>query len=311
MPEQKKILLTGLAAAGKTSILRALDQDFMGMHQLTPTKGVEHSKIRIFGVDVFRWDLGGQDIYREKYIEDKERYFSGTNLIIYVIDIQEEDTKPNLDYLTEVFNAIHEIGLVPVFAVFFHKYDPRILMTSPVHRKRMEIYIEEIDNMKGDIPFILYYPTSIYDLPSLVTSFSHVFLQIFPQQELLAKTLGEAQENLSTPALAVADTSPFLISRSYSPDAEEETTKDFEKRLLAMTRQFKGKTSSTISWSIEPFSDTLSIVVFAFAVKTEVYVLAGLFEKDIFREDESIRDFDAKAKEAIKSIKKILELFYA
>jgi hypothetical protein len=216
-----------------------------------------------------------------------------------------------LDYLSEVFSAINEIGVLPVFAVFFHKYDPRILLTSQVHRKRMEIYIEEIDNMKGDIPFILYYPTSIYDLPSLVTSFSHVFLQIFPQQELLAKQLGDAQKGLSTPALAVADTSPFIISKCFAPDVEEETVKEFDKRLLAMSRQFKGKTSSTISWSIEPFSDMQSIVVFAFAVKTEVYVLAGLFEKDIFREDESIREFDSNAKEAIKSIKKILELFYA
>ncbi|HMF31009.1 MAG TPA: ADP-ribosylation factor-like protein [Candidatus Lokiarchaeia archaeon] len=310
MPEQKKILFTGLAAAGKTSILRALDQDFIGMHQLTPTKGVEHSKIRIFGVDIFRWDLGGQDIYREKYLEDKERYFSGTNLIIYVIDIQEEDTKPNLEYLTEVFSALQEVSVSPIIAVFFHKYDPRILLTSPVHRERMVTYIEEIDGMKGDMQ-VWYYPTSIYDLPSLVTSFSHVFLQIFPQQELLAKTLSEIRVNMNTPALAVADTSPFIIAKDCASDIEEETVKEFERRLLGMTRQFKGKTSSTISWSIEPFSDTLSIVVFAFAVKSEVYVMTGLFEKDIFREDDSIRDFDGRAKEAIKSIKKILELFYA
>src|SRR4030042_2760873 len=131
---QKKIVLTGLASAGKTSILRALDQDFVGLHQLTPTKGVEHTKIKVFGVEIYRWDLGGQKGYRQKYIQEKERYFSGTNLVIFVLDIQDENIRANLDYLRQVFDALHELDVTPLFSIFFHKYDPRILISSIVHR---------------------------------------------------------------------------------------------------------------------------------------------------------------------------------
>ncbi len=309
MENQKKIVLTGLAAAGKTSILRALDQDFVGLHQLTPTKGVEHTKIKIFGVEIFRWDMGGQEIYREKYILEKERYFSGTNLVIYVLDIQEENIEPNLNYLKKVFAALHELEVKPHFAVFFHKYDPRILLSSVAHRKRMEIYIQDIDGMKGDIE-TWFYPTSIYDIPSLITSFSHVFVQIFPQQELLAKQLEEIREKFTIPALAVTDMSPFLISKSYSRELESEQTKQFETRLFSMTRQLKGKGGTSISWNIEPYNDRFSIVAFLFPVKTEKFVLTGLFPKEVFHDVDQLRQFDTSAKGAIQSIRKILEHFY-
>lgn len=306
---QKKIILAGLAAAGKTSILRALDQDFVGLHQLTPTKGVEHTKLKIFGVEIFRWDMGGQDIYREKYIQDRERYFAGTNLAIYVLDIQEENIEPNLKYLKEVFDALHALEVKPLFAVFFHKYDPRILLSSAPHRKRMEIYIQDIDAMKRDIE-VWYYPTSIYDLPSLITSFSHVFIQIFPQQELLAKQLAEIRNKFTTPALAVTDMSPFIVSKSYASNVETGETRQFEARLISMTRQLKGKGGASISWNIEPFNELMSIVAFSFPVKTEKYVLTGLFPKEIFHDVDQLREFDASAKEAIIGIRKILEHFY-
>ena len=306
---QKKIILTGLAAAGKTSILRALDQDFVGLHQLTPTKGVEHTKIKIFGVEIFRWDMGGQDIYREKYIQEKERYFSGTNLIIYVLDIQEQNVEPNLKYLKEVFSAVHDLEVKPLFAVFFHKYDPRILLASSIHRNRMENYIREIDAMKGEIE-VWYYPTSIYDLPSLITSFSHVFIQIFPQQELLEKQLIDIREKFTTPAVAVTDMSPFIVSKSYARNFEAEEMKQFETRLISATRQLKGKGGTSISWNIEPFNEKLSLVAFSFPVKTEKYVLTGLFAKEIFHDVDHLREFDASAKEAIIGIRKVLEHFY-
>jgi len=306
---QKKIVLTGLAAAGKTSILRALDQDFVGLHQLTPTKGVEHTKIKIFGVDIFRWDMGGQDIYREKYIQEKERYFAGTNIVIYILDIQDENIKTNLDYLKQVFDALHELVVVPLFAVFFHKYDPRILLSSAPHRKRMEMYIQEIGAMKGSIE-TWYYPTSIYDLSSLITSFSHVFIQIFPQQELLAKQLLGIRGKFTSPAIAVTDISPFIISKSYSEDFLEENSRQFETRMLALTRQLKGKGGATILWNIEPFNEMLSIVAFSFPVKTEKFVMIGLFSKDIFHDVDRLQKFDASAKEAIIDIRKILEHFY-
>ena len=56
-------------------------------------------------------DFGGQDVYRKEYLEDKTK-FKGTNLLVFVIDIQDEDKFPIAKkYLDDLWKIIYEVNI--------------------------------------------------------------------------------------------------------------------------------------------------------------------------------------------------------
>ena len=93
-----KVIISGLDNAGKTSILTALDKkyDFQkDIVQLKPTIRVEYHKMNFLRNNTIFWDMGGQNQYREIYMNYQDVYFDATDLLIYVIDIQDPDRFEN------------------------------------------------------------------------------------------------------------------------------------------------------------------------------------------------------------------------
>ncbi|MHA2429833.1 MAG: ADP-ribosylation factor-like protein, partial [Promethearchaeota archaeon] len=88
----QKVIIIGLDDAGKTAILSKYGGK-LGITELAnlkPTKGVHRQFIKTDDseLDVFVWDMGGQKIYRNKYVKNPEHYFLQIDLLIYVIDVQ-------------------------------------------------------------------------------------------------------------------------------------------------------------------------------------------------------------------------------
>ena len=54
------------------------------------------------------WDFGGQEGYRKEYLDNFEKYLTGANKIIYVIDVQ-DSTRYDLA-LEYMENVIKERG---------------------------------------------------------------------------------------------------------------------------------------------------------------------------------------------------------
>ena len=77
-----KILFSGLANAGKTSILKILDNRFEEIPDLAPTMGIAHSVYKVLGLSINLWDMGGQTSYRQKYLLKFEENFQRTECII-------------------------------------------------------------------------------------------------------------------------------------------------------------------------------------------------------------------------------------
>jgi len=65
-----KIPVFGIQNAGKTSLIRSLQQEFSTITKLKPTKGIDRQKLKLLGKDISIWDLGGQARYRDGYFRN-------------------------------------------------------------------------------------------------------------------------------------------------------------------------------------------------------------------------------------------------
>ena len=78
----------GLDEAGKTSILLAMAGDY-DPSKIKPTFGAERTEISVLGFPIYRWDLGGQEQYRDGYLDKFDKYVQGVTKMIFVIDVQD------------------------------------------------------------------------------------------------------------------------------------------------------------------------------------------------------------------------------
>eukprot|EP01080_Neovahlkampfia_damariscottae_P004675 gene4675-8247_t len=106
-----KILMIGLDAAGKTTILYKMA---LGENVTTvPTIGFNVETVTVKNVKITMWDVGGRDKIRQL----TKHYYAETNVVVIVVDSNEyqrfEEAKENLK---ELENDELEDALVLIFA---------------------------------------------------------------------------------------------------------------------------------------------------------------------------------------------------
>ena len=169
--QAQKVLVAGLDAAGKTSLLSKFGgrlgiSDMIATH---PTKGVVRMKFGTSNLSLFIWDLGGQEEYRERYLNNPEQYFIQLDLLIYVIDVQDpERFEESLEYLDNILDSLVMLEESPYVLLFIHKYDPD-LKGDPKILLNIELLKDNISELlkSKNYDFELeVYLTSIYSLIS-------------------------------------------------------------------------------------------------------------------------------------------------
>jgi ADP-ribosylation factor protein 1 len=83
--KEAKILLVGLDAAGKTTILYKLKLD--ENTTTIPTIGFNVETVQYKKITFTMWDVGGQDRIRQLW----KHYYSDTDAVIYVVDANDRD----------------------------------------------------------------------------------------------------------------------------------------------------------------------------------------------------------------------------
>ena len=222
MEEFFKVIIAGLDNAGKTSILTALDKKYdfdKEIVSLKPTIRVEYHATQFLKNRIVFWDMGGQTKFRELYKKKQDLYFAGTDLMVYIIDIQDEERfNISLEYLDSILHHFMKNKLDIPLIISFHKYDPEI--------RGKEKTISIINDLKEGISQkypsvkILFQLTSIYDIISIVQLISYG-LSIFDDKfydlsELLEKYLNE----FNCSSLIVFDKNGIIISEYYSEFVE-------------------------------------------------------------------------------------------
>jgi len=219
-----KVIVSGLDNAGKTSVLTALNKKYDFQKEITalsPTIRVEYQATEFLKNRIVFWDMGGQEKYRKLYQEKQELYFADTDLLIYIIDIQ--DTKrieTSLMYLDAILQNFMKNKMDVPLIISFHKFDPEF--------NRNERMIEEIESLREHLlkkypSFkILFQLTSIYDIISIIQLISYG-LSVFDEKffnlsELLEKYLIQFESE----SLILFDKNGIILSEYYKDDIEPE-----------------------------------------------------------------------------------------
>ncbi len=226
MEEGIKIIIGGLDNAGKTSILTALNKKFdfeKEIVALKPTIRVEYNSTKFLGGSVHLWDMGGQKIYREVYLKNPDAYFSKTDLLVYIIDIQDSDRFDiTLDYLDTILTYYknNEMENIPVI-ISFHKYDPQIRANNTINNDIDELR-DRITKKHPNLKF-LFQQTSIFDIISIIQLVSYA-LSVFDKAFFELSALLEAYvEDFGCTSLILFDKNGIIISEYYKSSISPET----------------------------------------------------------------------------------------
>jgi len=175
--KEQKVAVVGLDNAGKTAILTKLGGR-LGINDLAlikPTKGVERRHIKTDVLDLYIWDFGGQISFRDRYLENAEKYFLQLDLLMFVVDVQDSERFEDFfDYFEKILDTIIALEETPYLLVFIHKYDPDI-KSKPEILLNVEFLKENLrevfENKSYEFDYEIYL-TSIFSLISKEPKFS-------------------------------------------------------------------------------------------------------------------------------------------
>ncbi|UCG90486.1 MAG: hypothetical protein JSU57_01780, partial [Candidatus Heimdallarchaeota archaeon] len=206
-----KISLVGLSGCGKTSIYSTT---LGGMSPIEtsdfgPTIMYEVKSHNYLGLQISLWDFGGQEKYRQSYLETP-KLLANTTVLVLVLDLHHpEDFLKANSYFSEVYTAITDSGGDPRVIIFYHKYD-----TEDYAKEQLE---ENLAKAK-ELPFINElspesYITSIYRQEELSETFREILISDFDE---LRKSVENAQKHLMklNSKVIVSDVNGNVITHS-------------------------------------------------------------------------------------------------
>lgn len=223
-----KVLFAGLQNSGKTSIILALQRKYSQITGIKPTKGIERTGLDMLGVDLKVWDLGGQEEFRESYLNQRQEYFSETDVFFYIVDVL--DSRKYYESLTyylkilEIFK--NQTVKLPQIVLFIHKFDPDLQddenVLSNIEKIRVLFNQEDIA--------ATFFNTSIYNEWTLLQGFSFGLTSLSKDEKALDVQLQEFAAETESPFVLLIDENRVVIG-SYK---EDEMTRILGERLLPM-----------------------------------------------------------------------------
>jgi len=212
----KKILFTGLDDAGKTSIILALQREFSKIANIQPTRGAQRRIFEFLGKDISEWDLGGQTTYRISYLKNPDKYFAGTEIAIYVIDVQNKERLPeSLSYLNDVIIQFKKLQITPPINIFFHKLDPTLIKSTLMELGNLIFNLKKKINVLIKYKRLYFFETSIYSLPSIMNAISEILLEMYPKSKLIKKTIKEFAIKLNCEGIVILDKNSLIIGSFF------------------------------------------------------------------------------------------------
>ena len=158
------MIILGLDNAGKSTILLTMKKQLsvQCFAEIAPTKGIATENLETDDAIYYIWDFGGQDIYREDYL-NKSDNFKGTDVLIYVIDIQDPSRyDAALQYLEKILEIMKDLEQNCEYSVFFHKFDPDILESKDYQKKSADLRAKLRTLFKKYGAPVKVYHTSVY-----------------------------------------------------------------------------------------------------------------------------------------------------
>ena len=217
-----KILYCGLDNAGKTTIVKFLESKKYGLDELKPTQGIERLEIELsMDATVTYWDLGGQEKFRTEYIQ-RERDFLDTDLMFFVIDLNDERMDEAIEYLQSIIKIFKKTQQNPLIVVLLHKKD--LIKDEDRLNKIVDEYKTKIDAIKEDIR-VRYFVTSIYDELSILNSFSIGLAMISKKARELSMQLSKLASKVFADAILLIEKNGYIIGEFIKDEKTDHIVK--------------------------------------------------------------------------------------
>jgi len=299
-----KVIISGLDNAGKTSILTALDKKYdfyKDIVSITPTIRIEYKATQFLSNKVVFWDMGGQEQYRQIYMVKRDLFFDNTNLLVYVIDIQDEKRyEQALEYLDMILQYFQSNEIQVPVIVSFHKFDPEIRNDKKI--------LNSIESLKNKILEkysnfqILFQQTSIFDIISIIQLISYG-LSIFDEKFFdLSELLEKYIEIFKCKSLIILDKNGIIISEFYYKVIEPEIYVEF---LEAIKENFfilkrMQEESFEPEFNVINVGDNLISCLHQVKINSESFFVSAIIKEDLKE------DFLEKYPEFVDDLTKIL-----
>jgi len=285
-----KVLFTGLDDAGKTSIILSLQREFSKIAILSPTRGAQRRIFDFLGKEISEWDLGGQLAYRIAYLKNPGKYFEGTEIAIYVIDIQNKSRIPEAtSYFKDVIEQFKELEIEPPIYVFLHKFDPALRRSA---QNEMELLIIDLKDKLRDTKYkeIYYYETSIYDFGSIITAMSEILLSLYPKSELIEKTIHEFAKKVNSEGVVIIDDNSLIIGSYYKDDETRHLLTASTPYFLTLHDSFQFTSPMEEKYEnrmiVQRFGKNFIFKQITLKKESEPYYLILLKEDPVFRKED-------------------------
>ncbi len=225
--EDIKIVISGLDNAGKTSALIALRKKYNfyeKVRNLKPTIKIDYNSFDFLNNwTINLWDMGGQAKYRKIYVNNPI-YFTETNYLYYLIDIQDElKFEASVRYLHELLDIYRNMDYSNEILICFNKYDPKY-KTNEEFIDRIDMIQNLILSQNKDMKF-KFFKTSIYDISSLSKAISYSLNKLLNLVTINDKLRNIVQDFHCNHAILYTDTG-LIISDYYN---ESMDSRDFEE----------------------------------------------------------------------------------
>ena len=211
-----KLVIAGLDNAGKTSALIALRKKYNfyeRVKNLKPTIKIDYSSFKF--LETYRinlWDMGGQKKFRKIYVSNPI-YFTETNYIYYLIDIQDEiKFEESVKYLHDLLDIYRDLDYSNEVIICFNKYDPKF-KNSEDFFDRAEMIKNLIVSQNKDMKF-KFFDTSYYDISSISKAISYS-LDKFLNLEVIDIGLSKIVNQFSCSYAILYTASGLIISDHY------------------------------------------------------------------------------------------------
>ncbi|MFX0028363.1 MAG: ADP-ribosylation factor-like protein [Candidatus Hermodarchaeota archaeon] len=238
-PDARKVIFVGLDHAGKTSIILSLLREISKFAIIKPTRNIERRTFEFLGMKISEWELGGHERYRKLYLEEAQLIFRGTDILIYVLDIQDRDRiVESCVYLKDIIDKLIEMKLNPPIYVFIHKDDPDF--TKSVQTKVNDT-ISYLKNKIKDFQKCIklsFYETSVFEPYSIINAMSEILLNLYPKSKVIETAIQEFAYKNQVDGIALIDDNSLIIGTYYKTEVIKEILNSLSPHFLRLNDVF-------------------------------------------------------------------------
>ncbi|MGQ4876642.1 MAG: ADP-ribosylation factor-like protein [Promethearchaeota archaeon] len=267
-----RISLIGLSGCGKTSLYSVAfaEKTPEDTKSLSPTILYETRRHPFLGLSVGLFDFGGQEQYREEYLQ-KSDVFRGTDILIPVVDLHDparfEEAKNYFEAVLDIFRKNNE---KPRIFLLLHKYDTedyeKELLDTNV-KKAKEIFLDLFKDYEFD-----YMLTSIYEQDKLAKVFRDILISSYAELKEHVEKAEEQLEEIKAKVI-VADISGNVIVHNVQGVSSGLTLRgdlrDFinaantvrENVFMSDSAEFKGRSEDGKEIELYIFKYIISVLV--------------------------------------------------